>query len=86
MTDELPYATLIRPLTREEGEGYLAEFPDLPECYGDGATPEKALKEAESALISWVRTAKEFGDPVPLPKQGYSGQWRVRVPKSLHAE
>lgn len=86
MKKELPYATIIRPLTKEEGNGYLAEFPELPGCYGDGATPELALKEAESAMLSWIETAKEFGDHVPLPKEEYSGQWRLRVPKSLHAE
>ncbi len=86
MKKELPYATIIRPLIKEEGEGYLAEFPDLPGCYGDGETPEETLREAESAMVSWIKTSKEFGDPIPLSKQGFSGQWRERVPKSLHAE
>ncbi len=86
MKNELPYATIIRPLMEEEGGGYLAEFPDLPGCYGDGETPEQALREAESAMLSWIKTSEEFGDPIPVSKQGFSGQWRMRVPKSLHAE
>lgn len=86
MSKVLEYAAIIRPLSQEEGGGYLAEFPDLPGCYGDGETPEEALKEAEEALASWIQTAHEFGDPIPKPKEKYSGQWRLRVPKSLHAE
>jgi antitoxin HicB len=85
MTD-LSYAAIIRPLTEEEGGGYLAEFPDIPGCYADGKTPLAALQDAESALYSWIETAKEFGDPIPKIKNQYSGQWRLRIPKHLHAE
>ncbi len=86
MLNKLPYTAIIRPLTKEEGEGYLVEFPDLPGCYAEGKTPQEAVKEAEDALKSWIKTAKEFGDPIPSPKETYSGQWRLRIPKSLHAE
>ncbi len=53
----------------------------------DGETIEEAFQEAESAIESWIKTAKEFGDPIPDPSttKRYSGQWRLRVPKSLHA-
>lgn len=83
----LKYAAMIRPLTKEEGGGYLVEIPDLPGCIADGETVEAALGEAESAIESWIQTAKEFGDPIPDPSisKRYSGQWRMRVPKSLHA-
>lgn len=84
---ELKYPISIRPLTKEEGGGYLAEFPDLPGCMADGETVEDALHEAEDALQAWIATAKEFGDPIPEPSIStkYSGQWRIRLPKSLHA-
>ncbi|MBS0357787.1 MAG: type II toxin-antitoxin system HicB family antitoxin [Proteobacteria bacterium] len=84
---KLLYPTLIRPLTSEEGGGYLVEFPDLPGCIADGETPEAALAEAEDALKSWLKTAKKHGDEIPDPSTSikYSGQWRIRIPKSLHA-
>jgi antitoxin HicB len=83
----LKYPALIRPLTAEEGGGYLIEFPDLPGCIADGKTIEEALQEGRDAVKSWIKTAKEFGDPIPEPgiSSKYSGQWRLRIPKSLHA-
>ena len=87
MNRKLKYPVTIRPLTKEEGGGYLVEFPDLPGCMADGETIDEALKEAESAMKSWIETAKSFGDSIPEPgiSTKYSGQWRLRVPKSLHA-
>lgn len=81
------YPIVIRPLSAEEGGGYLAEVPDLPGCVADGETVEDALHDIKSAMKSWVKTAKEFGDPIPRPSvaQNFSGQWRIRVPRQLHA-
>jgi antitoxin HicB len=71
----------------EEGGGYLVEFPDIPGCMADGETIEEALHGAEDALTSWVLTAQEHGDLIPEPSTNinYSGQWRIRLPRSLHA-
>ncbi len=87
MMNKFNYPISIRPLDESEGGGYLAEFPDLPGCMADGDTVEEAVHEAQDALESWIKVAMENGDPVPRPsiQQNYSGQWRLRVPKSLHA-
>lgn len=84
---KLKYPINIRPLSNTEGGGYLAEFPDLPGCVATGKTVEEALHEAEDAMQSWLSTAKEFGDEIPEPTlaANFSGQWRIRLPKSLHA-
>ena|SRR3990167_699631 len=81
------YPINIRPLDTVEGGGFIAEVPDLPGCVADGETVEEAVHEVESAIRSWIRTAKEFGDPIPKPSYilNYSGQWRIRMPKHLHA-
>lgn len=83
----LKYAATIRPLSKEEGGGYLVEIPELQGCMADAETIEEAFEEAEKAIESWIQTAKEFGDPIPSPSTSkrYSGHWRLRVPKSLHA-
>lgn len=87
MKTDLYYPLNIRPLDAADGGGFLIEVPDLPGCIADGETIEEALTEIESAIESWIKTAKSFGDPIPNPStaMNYSGQWRIRVPKHLHA-
>ncbi|MDF1827812.1 MAG: type II toxin-antitoxin system HicB family antitoxin [Legionellaceae bacterium] len=81
------YPATIQPLSYADGGGYLVTFPDLPGCMADGSTPEEAFHQAEDAMIAWIKTAEEFEDkiPTPSPPSRYSGQWRMRAPKSLHA-
>ena len=81
----ITYPMIIRPLTKKEGGGFLAEFPDLPGCIADGETVEEAIVQATDALRSWLATAKAHHDPIPLSSAEFSGQWRLRIPKSLHA-
>ena len=87
MTD-LAYPFTVRPLSAEDGGGWLVEFPDLPGCMADGETPEEAMREAGDALHSWLETARAHGDPIPPPSApdtaGYSGKWVLRTPRSLH--
>ncbi len=80
------YPFAIRPLAADEGGGYLIEFPDIPGCISDGETPEEAIVNGRDALKACLLTLKEFRRPVPLPSvfTHASGQWRQRVPKSLH--
>jgi len=80
------YPFSVRPLTKEEGGGYLIEFPDLPGCISDGETLEDAIRNGQDALKDYLLTLKEFGEPAPRPgtTSGASGQGRQRVPKSLH--
>lgn len=81
------YSFTIRPLAIEEGGGFLIEYPDFPGVMSDGETPEEAIRNGRDALQAALRTIKEFGDPLPKPGRSttVSGQWRQRVPKSLHA-
>jgi antitoxin HicB len=83
--DEYPFQ--VRPLTAEEGGGYLIEFPDVPGCIADGETPAEAIVNGRDALKSVLLTMQEFGDPIPKPGRAAasSGQWRQRVPKSMHS-
>ena len=77
------YPFTVHPLAKEEGGGYLIEFPDLPGCISDGETPEDAIRNGQDALKSYLLTLKEFSRPAPSPgtTSGASGQWRQRVPK-----
>ena len=79
------YPFEVRPLSKEEGGGFLITFPDLPGCMSDGETPEEAIKNGLDAAKSWLETAKEFNDPIPRAGETSSGKFVTRVPKSLHA-
>jgi len=83
--EEYPFT--IRPLGGDDGGGYLIEFPDIPGCMSDGETPEEAIVNGRDALRCCLLTLKEFGEPIPEPGTfaAASGQWRQRVPKTLHA-
>lgn len=79
------YPIEIRPLAAEDGGGWLATFPDLPGCMGDGETPEAAVTDGYAAAQAWLNVASECGDTVPQPGAGgESGRFVARVPKSLH--
>lgn len=86
----LEYPFIVRPLPKEEGGGYVVEFPDLPNCIGTGDTIEEAIKMAQDAKKCWIEASLEEGLPVPEPSQPkdelgeYSGRFPLRMPKSLH--
>jgi predicted RNase H-like HicB family nuclease len=65
MLEQYPFQ--IRPLTGEEGGGYLIEFPDVPGCMSDGETPEEAIPNGRDALKCYLLTMKELGEPIPEP-------------------
>ena len=78
------YPFTIRRLTEEDGGGFAIEYPDLPGCLSDGATPEEALKHGADAVKAYLLSCVKHGDPIPKSAEA-SGQWRQRVPRSLHA-
>ena len=52
----------------DEDQVFVAEVPELPGCAAHGPTQEAALANAQEAIRLWLDTAKEFGDPIPVPK------------------
>ena len=83
--DDYPFE--IRPLSEEDGGGFLITFPDLPGCMSDGETPEEAIREGRDAFRCWMFAHIEDGRPVPLPNSGGEpGKFVQRLPKSLHAK
>ena len=81
---ELPYPMEFTP-DPDEG-GYVVSFPDLPGCLAQGETIEEAVKNAEDAKREWLKAALEEGIEIRLPREReeYSGQFKLRIPKSLH--
>lgn len=83
MADSQAYAVFVKPLPEDEGGGYLATVPDLPGCMSDGKTMAEAIENVQGAIVSWFEAASELGRSVPDPGTTL-GQWRQRVPASLH--
>jgi antitoxin HicB len=81
------YPFELRPLSTEEGGGYLISFPDFNECIADGETIDETIAEGQSALAAVIAVLQEKGLPVPKPGSfgAYSGKFVQRIPKSLHA-
>jgi len=51
-----------------EDQVFVAEAPELPGCSAHGETEELALENVKEAIRLWIDTAREFGDPIPVPK------------------
>ena len=70
---------------KDEG-GFVVSFPDLPGCITCGETIESAVVNAEDAKRSWLEAALEDGIIIQEPDslENYSGQFKLRMPRSLH--
>ena len=82
------YPFEIRPLSDEDGGGFLVSFPDFAECISDGETIEEALANGHDALKAPVAALKAKKLPVPSPNSGgvASGTFVARVPKTVLAQ
>ena len=80
----LPYRMEVIPDTVEGG--YAVRFPELPGCLTCGDTLEEALRNADDCRREWINAALEEGIEIPEPvsEEEYSGQFKLRIPKSLH--
>ena len=83
----LPYRMEIIP-DPEEG-GYTAWYPDLPGCLTCGETLEEVVSNALDAKKEWLQAALkdnlQIEEPISeLSTEPYSGQFKLRIPKTLH--
>ncbi len=53
----------------KEDNAFIAEVPELPGCMAHGDTYEDAIRNIKSAIELWIDTAREYGDPIPQPKE-----------------
>ncbi len=83
----LPYRIEIVPDV-EEG-GFTATYPDLPGCITCADTLEELVNNMTDARRTWLTAALEDDIDIPEPSENpdissYSGQFKLRMPKSLH--
>ena len=70
---------------KDEG-GFVVSFPELPGCITCGETIESAIANAMDAKRAWLAAAVESGIEIQEPNdlEEYSGQFKLRIPRSLH--
>ena len=79
------YQFTVRPLSKQEGGGYLVEYPDIPGCMSDGETINEAISNGREALRDCISVFKESGRKIPKPSIE-AAQWRQRLPRTLYAK
>ena len=77
----------IRVAWSEADTMFVAVCPELGEVSALGHTQQQAVAELEQAVESALETYRSKKWPIPNPAvvDEHSGQFRLRVPKSLHA-
>ncbi len=79
------YQFTVRPLSKDEGGGYLVEYPDIPGCMSDGETIEVAIANGREALRDCLETFRESDRKLPKPRIE-AAQWRQRLPRTLYSK
>ena len=81
---KMPYRMEI--VEDEEEGGFVVSYPDLPGCITCGETIESAVQNALDAKRIWIEAALEERIEIYEPDslENYSGQFKLRIPRSLH--
>ncbi len=84
MNNRANYSSSIAWSPRDNA--FVAVSPELPGLSGLGPTPAQAIEELGVAIELALEEYKAAGEkpPEPLNVSEFSGQFRLRIPKSLH--
>jgi antitoxin HicB len=69
-----------------DGDGWMAQFVDIPEALTSAPTKEEALEMAHDALETAMEFYFEDGRIVPMPSKVKRGQESVELPTSIMAK
>jgi antitoxin HicB len=72
----------------DEDEGHIATIPGIQGLSAFGESAEEALNQLRIAAQAFFQSLKKAGKPLPVfdKVKLFSGQLRLRLPKSLHAD
>lgn len=48
------YEIEVYGLDHEQGDGFIAVYPDFPHIKGDGDTPQEAIESAKKAFAGYI--------------------------------
>ncbi len=54
-------------LQQDEDGVFVAEVPSLPGCVSQGATRQAALDNIREAIVGYLESLKQHGEPIPPP-------------------
>ena len=86
MTIKPEYPVVLRPLSIDNGGGWIALIPDLPGCMSDGLTAFEALQNVESAVEEWKDAARELGRAIPSPDTSLVSSFEQEVPPHIRKQ
>ncbi len=85
MKNQTPYSMKIH--WSDEDRCFIGTCPEFPHASAFGDTQEEAIRELALAIDLAIQSHLEEGWTLPEPAviKEYSGQLRLRLPRSLHA-
>lgn len=86
LNDYMEMSYCMEIIEDKEESGFVVSYPVLPGCVTCGETVESAVANALDAKKAWLEAALEDGIPIHEPDdlETYSGQFKLRIPRSLH--
>ncbi len=86
LSDYMKMSYRMEIVEDKDESGFVVSYPELPGCITCGETIEAAVANAQDAKKEWLEAALEQGIKIQEPDdlEGYSGQFKLRIPRSLH--
>jgi predicted RNase H-like HicB family nuclease len=67
-----------------DDECYVATLPAWQSAQTHGRSLEEAARNAREVAELLIASARKHGEPIPPAEQRFSGNLRLRLPRSLH--
>lgn len=83
-----PYNIIIKPIRDESGDYYAARVLEFDGCIATGDSLQDTHEAIYEVLEGFIEDMMENEEEIPEPigDEQFSGNLRVRMPKSLHRE
>ena len=77
----------LQVIWSDEKNAYIATSPEIPQLTQTAGTTLEAVQKLDEALSTHLAERKELREALPAPRclESYSGQFRLRLPRVLHA-
>lgn len=75
-------------IAEDDESGYVLSYPELTGCITVAENLEDGIRNLKDARREWIIACLEDGTVIPSPnsEEDYSGNYSLRMPKSLHRD